>query len=215
MSCAQIQAEMAANNQLISDLGSEKGAKVAQNVIVGLAGVVIPVLWFGMDFKGAASTDQEALKQRNNYLAVMAASGHCNSEQSVVAGAPQLSSGSPSAAYAPVAQSLTTSQPSLMVQQPNTLSPVTPTLPQSTYATVSPPNGPSPISITATQPVDSANYPVSSSSAAPPQSAVGAKPPPIYTFTHASDAANDGQSSDFNNMLDSIADHQKSGTGVY
>ena len=65
MACAQIQAEIAGNNQLIADLGSETGAKVAQNVIVGAAGVLIPVLWFGMDFKGAASTDQEALQQRN------------------------------------------------------------------------------------------------------------------------------------------------------
>jgi hypothetical protein len=35
----------------------EEGAKVAQNVVAGVAGVVIPVLWFGMDFKGAASKE--------------------------------------------------------------------------------------------------------------------------------------------------------------
>ena len=38
MACPQIQAEIAGNNQLISDLGSEKGAKVAQNVAAGVAG---------------------------------------------------------------------------------------------------------------------------------------------------------------------------------
>ncbi|MFZ1425767.1 MAG: hypothetical protein WAS21_03235 [Geminicoccaceae bacterium] len=87
MACTQIQAEIAGNNQLISDLGSEKGAKVAQNVIVGVAGVIVPVLWFGMDFKGAASTDQEALKQRNIYLASMATNERCGSPTTAVAAA--------------------------------------------------------------------------------------------------------------------------------
>ena len=96
MACAQIQAEIAGNNQLIADLGSEKGAKVAQNVIVGAAGILIPVLWFGMDFKGAASTDQEALKQRNIYLASMATSERCGSPTTAVAAA------SPQAPAAPL-----------------------------------------------------------------------------------------------------------------
>jgi hypothetical protein len=34
-----------------------KGGKVAQNVAVGVAGLFIPVLWFGMDFQGAADTE--------------------------------------------------------------------------------------------------------------------------------------------------------------
>jgi hypothetical protein len=70
--CAQIHSEIAANNQKIQALASEKGAKVAQNVVAGVAGVFIPVLWFGMDFQGAATTESNALSQRNQYLGTMA-----------------------------------------------------------------------------------------------------------------------------------------------
>ena len=52
--------------------GGEEGAKVAQNVAAGVAGVVIPVLWFGMDFKGAASKEVTALQARQQYLTVLA-----------------------------------------------------------------------------------------------------------------------------------------------
>jgi hypothetical protein len=51
--CAMITAEIQANNIKVQELAGEEGAKVAQNVAAGVAGVVIPVLWFGMDFKGA------------------------------------------------------------------------------------------------------------------------------------------------------------------
>ena len=54
MDCAAINAEVQANNKKITELGSEEGKKVAQNVIVGAAGLLIPVLWFGMDFQNAA-----------------------------------------------------------------------------------------------------------------------------------------------------------------
>jgi hypothetical protein len=70
--CQAVQAEAQANNQRIADLGSEQGGKVAQNVIVGVAGLFIPVLWFGMDFQGAASADIAALQARNQYLASLA-----------------------------------------------------------------------------------------------------------------------------------------------
>lgn len=87
MACAQIQAEIAGNNQLISDLGSERGAKVAQNIVAGAAGLLIWPIWFAMDFKGAATTDQEALKQRNIYLASMATNERCGSPTTAVAAA--------------------------------------------------------------------------------------------------------------------------------
>ena len=59
-------------NERISELGSEQGAKVAQNVVAGVAGLFIPVLWFGMDFQGAAGTEQAALQGRQQYLASLA-----------------------------------------------------------------------------------------------------------------------------------------------
>ena len=70
--CAQINAEMAANNAKIEDLSSEKGAKVAQNVIAGVAGLFIWPLWFAMDFKDAAGAETVALQGRNGYLASLA-----------------------------------------------------------------------------------------------------------------------------------------------
>jgi hypothetical protein len=70
--CAMISAEIQANNIKVQELAGEEGAKVAQNVAAGVAGVVIPVLWFGMDFKGAASKEVTALQARQQYLTVLA-----------------------------------------------------------------------------------------------------------------------------------------------
>jgi hypothetical protein len=70
--CAIITAEIQANNIKVQELAGEEGAKVAQNVAAGVAGVVIPVLWFGMDFKGAASKEVAALQARQQYLTVLA-----------------------------------------------------------------------------------------------------------------------------------------------
>jgi len=72
MDCAAINAEVKANNLRISELGSEEGKKVAQNVIVGAAGVIIPILWFGMDFQNAAGKEVAALQSRQQYLATLA-----------------------------------------------------------------------------------------------------------------------------------------------
>jgi hypothetical protein len=58
-----ITAEIQANNIKVQELAGEEGAKVAQNVAAGVADVVIPVLWFGMDFKGAAS--KEVLRSKH------------------------------------------------------------------------------------------------------------------------------------------------------
>lgn len=72
LDCAAISAEVTANNKKISELGSEEGGKVAQNVIVGAAGLFIPILWFGMDFQGTAGKEVTALQSRQQYLATLA-----------------------------------------------------------------------------------------------------------------------------------------------
>jgi hypothetical protein len=72
VSCAVLAAEIEANNIKVKKLAGEEGAKVAQNVAAGVGGVVIPVLWFGMDFKGAASKEVAALQARQQYLTVLA-----------------------------------------------------------------------------------------------------------------------------------------------
>ena len=70
--CAMIVAEIEANNIKVQELAGEQGGKVAQNVAAGVAGVFIPVLWFGMDFKGAASKEVAALQARQQYLTTLA-----------------------------------------------------------------------------------------------------------------------------------------------
>jgi hypothetical protein len=70
--CAMIVAEIEANNIKVKELAGEEGAKVAQNVAAGVAGILVPVLWFGMDFKGAASKEVAALQARQQYLTVLA-----------------------------------------------------------------------------------------------------------------------------------------------
>jgi hypothetical protein len=71
--CAAITAEIQANNSRVQELSTEKGEKAAQNVAAGVAGIFIPVLWFGMDWQGAASTEETALNNRQQYLATLAA----------------------------------------------------------------------------------------------------------------------------------------------
>ena len=65
LDCKAILAEVESN-------ASEEGLKVAQNVAAGVVGIVIPVLWFGMDWQGAASKEVTALQSRQQYLATMA-----------------------------------------------------------------------------------------------------------------------------------------------
>lgn len=71
-SCTQLTAEIQANNIRVQELADEQGVNVAQNVAAGVAGVFIPVLWFGMDFKGAASKEVAALQARQQYLTTLA-----------------------------------------------------------------------------------------------------------------------------------------------
>ena len=67
-----ITAEIQANNIKVQELANEEGLKTGQNVAAGVAGVLIPVLWFGMDFKGAASKEVAALQARQQYLTILA-----------------------------------------------------------------------------------------------------------------------------------------------
>jgi len=70
--CPAIMAEIEANNAKVQQLASEQGLKVTQNVAAGVAGVFIPILWFGMDFQDAAGKEVAALQTRQQYLATLA-----------------------------------------------------------------------------------------------------------------------------------------------
>jgi len=72
LDCKAILIEVEANNQKVTQLASEEGLKVAQNVAAGVAGIVVPVLWFGMDWQGAAGKEVAALQSRQQYLAALA-----------------------------------------------------------------------------------------------------------------------------------------------
>jgi len=82
--CAAIMAEIQINNGKISDLGREEGGKVAQNVLAGAAGIVTGgLLWFAMDFQGAAGKEIAAIQGRQLYLATLAESKRCSEDPSL------------------------------------------------------------------------------------------------------------------------------------
>jgi hypothetical protein len=70
--CAMIRAEIEANNVQAQKLAEENGMKVAQNVAAGVVGVVIWPVWLAMDAKGAAGTEADALKARQEFLSNLA-----------------------------------------------------------------------------------------------------------------------------------------------
>ncbi len=72
MSCEAFQAEVIANTHLVTEWGTEQGAKVAQNVVAGVAGAFFILPLFLMDFQNAAGKNEAALKSRNDYLATLA-----------------------------------------------------------------------------------------------------------------------------------------------
>jgi hypothetical protein len=72
LNCDQIIAETKINNEKISDLATEQGWKVTQNVAAGVVGLVIWPVWFGMDWQNAAGKEAQALSQRNEYLGTLA-----------------------------------------------------------------------------------------------------------------------------------------------
>lgn len=78
--CTAILAEVQANNEKVKQLASDKGLKTDQNVAADVAGFVVPVLWFGMDFQGTADTEITALQNRQQYLATMADQKRCGAE---------------------------------------------------------------------------------------------------------------------------------------
>jgi hypothetical protein len=73
MDCAAVNAEIAADAAKQTVLGKEKGDKVTQNIVAGVAGAVLfwPAL-FLMDFQGAADTESKALESRDQYLTTLA-----------------------------------------------------------------------------------------------------------------------------------------------
>ena len=79
MDCTAIYAEVAANNQKVQQLAKDEGWKTAQNVAAGVAGFVVPVLWFGMDWQGTAGKEAQALQARQQYLGALAVQKHCGS----------------------------------------------------------------------------------------------------------------------------------------
>jgi hypothetical protein len=79
MTCTMIIAEVEANNAKVQQLASDKGLKTTQNVAAGVAGIFIPVLWFGMDWQGAEDKEIAALQSRQQYLAALAAERKCGS----------------------------------------------------------------------------------------------------------------------------------------
>ncbi len=80
MDCTAILAEVNANNERVKQLAADKGLKTTQNVAAGVAGLFIPVLWFGMDFQGTADTEITALQSRQQYLAMLADQKRCRAE---------------------------------------------------------------------------------------------------------------------------------------
>jgi hypothetical protein len=72
LTCDQIIAETKINNEKITNLATEQGWKVTQNVAAGVVGLVIWPVWFGMDWQNAAGKEAEALNQRNEYLGTLA-----------------------------------------------------------------------------------------------------------------------------------------------
>lgn len=75
--CAAIFAEVASNNHKLQDLASAQGAKVAQNVAAGVAGLFIWPLWFALDFQGSAGIEASSIQDRQHYLGVLATQRQC------------------------------------------------------------------------------------------------------------------------------------------
>ncbi len=81
MNCSAIFAEVESNNRKIAELGKEKGLKVGQNVATGVAGLLIPVLWFGMDWQGTQDKEIAALQSRQQYLVTLADQRGCGGKR--------------------------------------------------------------------------------------------------------------------------------------
>ena len=89
MDCNAIFSEVQANNAKVQQLASDQGLKTAQNVTAGVAGFVVPILWFGMDFQGTADKETAALQSRQQYLATLAEQRRCGEAASPPSPPPQ------------------------------------------------------------------------------------------------------------------------------
>ena len=118
---AAIGIEVQRDNAKVQQLASDKGRKVAQNVAAGVAGLVIPVLWFGMDFQGTTDAEIQVLHARQQYLSSLAEQRRCGedtgSPQKAITESPKRPKAQPrSASHAPVAEARPQPpQPSLTV----------------------------------------------------------------------------------------------------
>jgi hypothetical protein len=54
--------------------------KTTQNLVTGVAGFLIPVLWFGMDWQGTQDKKLAARQNRQQYLATLAAQRRFNGD---------------------------------------------------------------------------------------------------------------------------------------
>lgn len=90
LGCPAIMAEIQGNNEKIGQLGREDGKKVTQNIAAGVAGLFIPIFWFGMDFQDASGKEGKALSQRNAYLAQLAAARCSQPQQASVTPLPPM-----------------------------------------------------------------------------------------------------------------------------
>jgi hypothetical protein len=71
--CAQIRAEIVANNKRLQELADEEGLKLAQNMAAGTLGVfTLGLGWLALDAQGTAKVEGQALSARNQYLGSIA-----------------------------------------------------------------------------------------------------------------------------------------------
>jgi hypothetical protein len=122
--CAAIFAEVQANNAKISDLSSEQGGKVAQNVAAGVVGLFIWPVWFGMDFQGAAGKEVDALNSRQQYLATLAEQRNCGAPAAPPVAVTQLVA--PALAQPVAKQVMTTVTPAPAATPPQPVAPAAP-----------------------------------------------------------------------------------------
>ena len=99
--CTGILAESLPTTNGVKQLAADKGLKTTQNVAAGVAGVFIPVLWFGMDFQGTADTEITAPQSRQQYLSILADQKGCGEEPAPVP--PPVARAKPRAKPQPVA----------------------------------------------------------------------------------------------------------------
>ena len=130
LSCSAMLAEISSNNDRITGLGSEKGAKVAQNVAAGVVGLVVWPVWFLMDFQGAAGTEIKALQDRNSYMATKVNEDGCAApaKGNTVTASPDPSTlhAPPAPIYAPPATSYIAPAPAPVYAPPAGYAPSTP-----------------------------------------------------------------------------------------